>query len=325
MTLMTDRIPDHVHISEREADGTWEDCTWDTGLEWYRLVYDARKPATHAEAQLLRRASGEPATGGSNYGDFARGVKARYGTTIPARISGYSALRAALTPGKVAAISGSMKVFGSTHRLSTYDRNFDGAHAVLLINIDGTLYWCDPEAPTTAAVPVKVTWAEVQLFVSALAGSHVVGKIKRLIQENPVENLTKQLLGYTAYIKPLSNVRAAPHITATKFRTVSTKEAVVLIGTVKGDADPGNAGNTTWYMWFKNGRYEFTAADNIVDLAAPTTGTIGITQQQLDAAVAAAKAELTKTIDAQAATIAELKTENAAASALQSALKAFLV
>jgi hypothetical protein len=284
----------HIHISEREADGSWEDCTWDSGLEWYRLVYDTRKPATHAEAQLLRKASGEPATGGSNMGDLARGIKARYGTTIPARISGFSNLKAALTPGKVAVIQGSMSAFGPDHPLSKYDRNFDGAHALVLANIGGVLLWCDPEAPTTADVPVQVTWTQVEKFVRAFSGQHVVGKVRLLpVPSVPTTGgamsaIVKYLPGYTANIKPASNVRSAPLInTTTKLRTTGTaKEAVVLIGTVKGDVDPAN-GSTEWYMWWKNARYEYTAKDNILDLKSPGIVDDGIDQSDVDAAKAA--------------------------------------
>jgi len=172
---------DHIHISERESDGTWEDCTWDSGLEWYRLVYDARVPATHTEAQLLRMASGEPATGGSNLGNLADGIRRRYGKTVAARLRSFSELRAALTNNRVAVVQGSMRAFAPAHRLSKWQTNFDSSHAVVLINFGGKLLWCDPLAPTSAAVPVEVTWTEVKAYVSAFAGQHLVGPIKNIV------------------------------------------------------------------------------------------------------------------------------------------------
>jgi len=283
----------HVHISEREPDGTFEDCTWDAGLEFYRDAFDPRKPATHAEAQLLRRASGEPATGGSNLTDLRRGIKARYGATIPAAINARNIL-IALHPGDCAIVQGSMSAFGPLHPLSKWDRSFDGGHTVYLARTpDGKLLWCDPEALTTADVPVLVSSADVQKYVSAFAGEAIVAPALQwpaTPKEEAVEPITQYLPGYTANIKPSSNVRTAPHIAATKLRTTTVKEPVLLIGTVKGDVDPGN-GKDVWYMWWSptSKLYEFTALDNIVDLKAPATGVVddGYTKATQDAAVAA--------------------------------------
>lgn len=291
---MTTGLPNHVHISEREADGTWEDCTWDSGLEWFRDCYDPRKPATHAEAQLLRRASGEPATGGSNLGNLADGIRIRYGVTIPARISARTIL-SVLTPGKAAVVQGSMSAFGPTHRLSVYDRNFDGAHAVYIANVGGKYLWCDPEAPTTANVPVEVSAAEITKFVNAFAGQAVVATVRQpatATGASPMYPIIQYLPGHTATIKVNSNIRSEPKIASTKFRTTTAEEKRVLIGTVKGDVDPAN-GSNVWYMWWvqQSARYEFTAKDNVTSVQAPAnTPDDGYTKATQDAAVAAQKA-----------------------------------
>lgn len=293
MTVAVAGMPGHIHISEREADGTWEDCTWDSGLEWYRLCYDPRKPATHAEAQALRAASGEPATGGSNLGDLALGIQRRYGKTIPARVSARTILTV-LTPGKAAVVQGSMSAFGPDHRLSTYDRNFDGAHAVLVANVGGTYWWCDPEAPTSAAVPVKVTAAELTKFVNAFAGQAVVAPMRQAATTgaSPMYPIISYLPGHTATIKVESNIRSEPRIAATKFRTTTAQEKRVLIGTVKGDVDPAN-GSNVWYMWWvqTSARYEFTAKDNVVSVVAPVAADDGYTKATQDAAVAKASTD----------------------------------
>lgn len=262
------------HISEREADGSWEDCTWDSGLEWYRLCFDASRPATHAEAQLLRKAAGEPPTGGSNLGDFREGVAVRYKATLPAAQSGFANLKADLRPGFAAHVQGSMKAFPSTHRLSRWDRGFDGGHAVLIVNVDGILYWCDPLAPETADVPVVVSWDEVERYVRAFAGQYRVARVKTIVKEATVASLTSYLPGYTADIKPLSNIRSLPSGTATKLRTTDGdgEQRVAIVGTVKGTVDPAN-GSDVWYEFFKNGRSEYTAKDNIVNLKAPVVTT----------------------------------------------------
>ena len=276
-------IPGHVHISEREPDGSWEDCTFDSGLEFYRDAIDSTRPATHAEAQAIRAASGKGPTGGADLDDFRKGVAARYHKTLPASISN-KAILTYLTPGMCATVQGSMSAFGPTDPLSKWDRNFDGGHAVYVANVDGTLLWCDPEAPTTAAVPVAITRSQLQKFVNAFAGRAIVAPIKALQKETNVFNLITALPGYTAAVKPQSNIRADSRIAATKFRTVgATAEPVTLVGTVSGDKDPSN-NSTVWYVWWKNGRWEFTAQDNIVNVARPSGG---LTQADVDKAVAA--------------------------------------
>lgn len=286
---------DHIHISEREADGTWEDCTWDSGLEWYRDCIDPRVPATHAEAQLLRRASGEPATGGSNLGDLKRGIKVRYGKDTPALVSNKTIL-AALKPGYASVLQGSMSAFGPDHRLSKFDRNFDGAHAVYLARTPkGNLLWCDPEAPTAADVPVLVTEAEVTKFVNAFAGQAIIAKVRAwtgATTEDTVD-LKTYLPGYTANITPQSNVRSQPRIGATLLHSTGlTKTPAVVIGTTTGDVDPGNGSNIWYALWHEN-RVEYTAKDNITDLKPPAATDDGFTQATQAAAVAKAKTEAT--------------------------------
>jgi len=294
----------HIHISEREPDGSWEDCTWDSGLEFYRDAYDPSKPATHAEAQKLRAASGEPPTGGSNLTNFRHGVHVRYQKTLPLPTPAKRILTD-LKPGYCSTVQGSMSAFGPLHRLSKYDRNFNGAHAIYLARTPGgVLLWCDPEAPTAAAVPVVVSEAEVTQFVNALSGgvALVAPALKWPgVPEDTVEPLTQYLPGWTGTVKPTANIRSAPHITATtKLRVVAAPgEPVVLIGTVKGDVDPDN-GKNIWYLWWKNNRYEYTAMDNIPLLPKPPAGGVddGYTKATQDAAVAAQKAADQAAIDA---------------------------
>jgi hypothetical protein len=193
-------------------------------------------------------------------------------------------------------VQGSMRAFGPDHRLSKYDRNFDGGHAVMCIRLDATdrVWWCDPEAPANVGYNgIWVTKAELKAFVTAFAGTHLV---KAMLPDptpagGDMPALTTYIPGYTALVKPQSNIRSAPIITAsTKLRTTPTSagEPVTLAGTVKGDVDPIN-GSDVWYTWWKNGRWEFTAKDNIVSLSAPTAND-GYTKATQDAAVAAQKA-----------------------------------
>ncbi len=60
MGSMSAQVPGHVHVTEREGDGTWEDCAFVTAVEMMRTSGRSDIPATHAEAERLRAASGLP-------------------------------------------------------------------------------------------------------------------------------------------------------------------------------------------------------------------------------------------------------------------------
>lgn len=296
-------VPTHKHISEREADGSWEDCTWDSGLEFYRDTIDSSVPATHKEAQALRSDSGEPPTGGSNLGDLRRGVAKRYKDDLPPAINAHGII-AALAPNYCAVVQGSMSAFGSRHPLSVYDRNFDGSHAVYIANVGGKYYWCDPEAPTTADVPVTVTAADIQRFVNAFGGDAIVAPIKSLQKESSVD-LKTYTPGATANVKPESNVREEPHIAAKKLHATTTKLPVGVIGTVIGDVDPANGSNIWYVLWHEN-RVEYTAKDNVVDLKpAPTASPA---YPDLSAELTAANQQVAKANEQNAVLFEQAKT-----------------
>lgn len=275
----------HIHVSERQP-GAWIDCTWDSGVEFVRLTHDKSIPATHAEGDALRKASGD-LVGGSSIGDLRRGIKARYGYTAPAAISGFAALWRAMEPGTAAVVQGSMSAFGPSHRLSRFDPNFDGGHAIAAMRLDTTdrAWWCDPEAPAGAYRGEWVTKAELSRFVNAFAGQHIVAPIIGA-QEDNVE-LKTYMPGYTANVKPNSNVRLGPKIGATKVHTTTDKMPVAVIGTVSGDVDPAN-GSNVWYVLWHDNRVEYTAKDNIVNLKPPVVVDDGFTEATQAAAVAEA-------------------------------------
>ena len=92
---------EHVHISEREVahvgpcgfdNARWEDCLWVAAIEFLRATGHPEVPATHDESEELRCASGEPPTGASDFDDVRRGVRARYGLTLPATVTGDAAI-----------------------------------------------------------------------------------------------------------------------------------------------------------------------------------------------------------------------------------------
>lgn len=285
----------HIHISEREPDGSWEDCTFDGGLEFYRDAIDPSVPHTHTEAQAIRAASGKGPTGGANLGDFRKGVAARYHRTLPPAISNKNILTA-LKPGYVGAVQGSMSAFGPTHPLSKWDRNFDGGHLVYLARTPGgVLLWCDPEAPTTADVPVVVSAADVQKFVNAFAGEAIVAPALKWPQATGVpldmRPIIAPRLNWTAVIKAQSNIRVEPIIASAKVRTTTADTTVTqVVGYVKGDVDPAN-GKTDWLGWLEGSEWRFTAIDNVKLLTAPAVADDGYTKATQDAAVAKQKAD----------------------------------
>ncbi len=295
-------LPDwHVHISEREPDGTFEDCTWDSGLEWYRLCYDKSEPATHAEAQALRAASGEPPTGGSNIGDLRRGIAKRYGKSVSLPVSGFSALWTALKPGTAAVVQGSMAAFGPTHPLSKYDRNFDGGHAVCVLRLDATdrVWWCDPEAPLGIGYKgVWVTKAQLKSYVDKIAGQHLVRAILAppvpALVEPDMPNILAYAPGTTIVVRQGSNVRRDPSNNAAPLRVAASSEAWTVIGTVKGEA---LAGTDTWYVRWSNGHYEYLNKNGVTTVGAP------ITASDVSAAVLAAVKPLNEKIAAAKAAL----------------------
>lgn len=279
-------IPTHVHITEREGDGTWEDCTWCSGLEFYRDAFDSSKPATHAEAEALRAASGEPPTGGSNLGDLRRGIKARYGADLPPAINNASIL-AYLKEGYCSVLQGSMVAFPSTSHLSVWDPSFDGGHAVYLARVDGVLLWCDPEAPLGANVPVAVTPAEVTAFVKAFPGQAIVAPIKQAKEAVIMSIATRGLTLTTDYAVNLpagTGVVDAPGGTLIGNFT-GPVDYFGTSGPLKAVRVPTPDGSVIGYTSTAATPYKKAVAPPVVD-------TSPFTQADLDKAVAAEKARL---------------------------------
>jgi hypothetical protein len=213
-----------------------------------------------------------------------------------------------------------MKAFGPTHRLSRFDRNFDAPHNVFVARVDDTdrVWWCDPEAPNPPGPSYQGEWvskSELKQFVDAFKGEYLVAPLTSRPQEADMPPLTSYIPGFTANIRPLQNVRSAPSGSATLLRTIPPKqpEAVVMTGTVKGSVDPAN-GLDVWYTWWKNGRWEYTAKDNVADLTPP--------KGNAPADCSAQDAEVTRlngVVESQAAIIASQKTAIAEAPATERA------
>ena len=181
----------HNHISEREGahiwpdgqqdDSRWEDCTPVATLMWVRLCFRPGAPATHSEAEAIRRVAGEDPLGGTSTDDMLRGIARRYGLTPTnsgfRQVWGTTALFSAMTDGIAAMVQGSMAAFADGHRLRRHDPGFDGAHAVLVVKVGDEWWWDDPLAADTGYRGEKVTTLELAAFANKFAGSHLVAPV----------------------------------------------------------------------------------------------------------------------------------------------------
>lgn len=146
--------------TEREPDGSYEDCTWCTGVMiWNAMNGRTVVPPIRAEYEALRVAGGDgPAEhthDGSNFTQLTNGMMRRYGhAPLEVRGSGFARLWSDLAPGVIAGIAGDM---GSTSvHLRRWDPGFGAngtraAHAAVAIRDDATDYvwWMNPLAPAS--------------------------------------------------------------------------------------------------------------------------------------------------------------------------------
>jgi hypothetical protein len=167
----------HRHVSERESahyweDGrwdnrAWEDCFWDTLVEFVRMTLRPRVPATHDEAEALRTDAGEDTSSGSHSGDGNRGLKRRYGLGPLATHSDVEVLNMPI--GFAAHVSGSMGAFPYGHRLRRHDADFRGFHRSLVFRLAGGWWWCDPLAPYSYSGE-WISRADLAKFMAAFPG-----------------------------------------------------------------------------------------------------------------------------------------------------------
>lgn len=162
----------HVHVSEREPDGSFEDCLWASAVEVLRYG-GLRIPATLAEAEALRKASGEPPTGGSNQGDLWTGIATRY-AVIPHQGIGFGELWENLRPGSAAAVNGKLTAFPTGHTLRRHDPTYTGGHAVAVFRVDAQnrVWWCDPLGPRTGYDGQWASGDQLRLFMAKLDGRY---------------------------------------------------------------------------------------------------------------------------------------------------------
>ncbi len=197
MGSMSAQVPGHVHVTEREGDGTWEDCAFVTAVEMMRTSGRSDIPATHAEAERLRAASGLPEEHtGASIGRVQAGIAARYGLR-PAMTFGWSALLARLVPGTVAVVQGNMHALDD--HWQRWDRPFSSRRQAIhqgyfaRLTSESRGIWCDPLAPANGTyqgewMPLSVLGIYVRAFS---ANGHIV---RSFVSDIPPESSTGEAM-----------------------------------------------------------------------------------------------------------------------------------
>jgi len=135
-----------VFVTETD-EKYWTDCSWCSALMLANEATLNKYPATRAEREALRAASGD-LVGGSNLNDVDRGTKARYGFVFRRAPLTWSAFIVELAPDSGALLQGLYSRLPAHY--IRWDPKFaakgnDSAHAVYIErHRDGKLWWMDP-------------------------------------------------------------------------------------------------------------------------------------------------------------------------------------
>jgi hypothetical protein len=122
-------------------------------------------------------------------------------------VRGWTNLKPRLTVGKVASVSGSMRVFPDGHRLRRHDPNFDDSHCVVVFKLDGLAryWWCDPLAPKGEYRGEWVSESELARYVNGLPfNGHLVGTLPVV---KPSTALQRAIASLRVYISRLARVK----------------------------------------------------------------------------------------------------------------------
>lgn len=237
-------------------------------------------PATLSEALELRYASKD--TGGSNIGNLIDGIAARYHSDVGAKISSesFGNLWSYLTPGKVAAVQGSMGAFPYGHRLRRFDPAFAGAHCVFVARSDNsdTVWWDDPLAPLgTTYLGEVVTKAQLNAFVSQLSGGSSLVAIRK--------DLIVEYAAVTSKVPALIDVLPG----AILYELDGLTKIKSLTGTYKNQLSPFAVGSKRGWFATLGGILRPVLVFGTLNVR-PVVDTSPYTQAAYDAAVAAQKA-----------------------------------
>jgi hypothetical protein len=266
------------HASERENDGSYEDCLPDALVELAR-AYGLAIPSSNREGEALRRAAGYGPTGGTSLEGLQDAFRKRYGVkyeiAMPAKVATVA------RPGRSFAIIGSMAAFGPTHRLSRWQRGFNGFHAWFGARlVDGRWIECDPLAPERVGYFGDViSEAQMQAYYDAAGSTRRIGWLESgtAITGGPNDPVTALLWNPTdAPIGKLTIVGDGHFVldpTGAKNRPVNAGAVFDCYGTARLDkpynAGPGDRQNVYIVSYAKQAYFVIFADASFVPIAAP--------------------------------------------------------
>lgn len=261
-------------VTEREDDGTWEDCTWCSGVMHANALRGRTVfPGTRTEYEGLRvdgdDGPAEKPGDGSNLNQLRAGMLVRYGFAGDLTPNGadWPTVRARLVEGTTAVVQGKMGAFPAGHRLRRWDPTFAGGHAVHVVIENGGPWWQNPEAPAEFQGEA-ISWSELQAFYEALRPAGAACMIGRVGQYPPapapplVPVLIQELPGATVTIGRGARIRSTPEIRSDNVLVNGIPEdrTWTLGRLVRGGTDPQTGRDD----WFQADGIGYTAAGNAV-------------------------------------------------------------
>jgi len=112
-------------------------------------------------------------------------------------------------------------------------------------------------------------WKPWQADTTGFPRTRYIAAMTQVTEDDMPALVPPDILGFTATVKAVRNVRAGPKLTAAIIRTTSAIETWQAIGWVKGDVDPED-GSNLWLMR-SNGQYEYTSHANLASQPADLT------------------------------------------------------
>lgn len=169
-------------VTEANEPPPWTDCTWASGLMAANKASGGKYPSTRAEREALRDASGDH-IGGSNLGNLAAGIHARYGWTLTLDRPAWHTLLLRLARGDGAVVQGDYAKLPKHFqrwdtRFAAKPNAFHAAYAQghdrggnFHLGPDGLpteVFWCDPLGRSDVGTPAGDRYRGEWMPIAAL-------------------------------------------------------------------------------------------------------------------------------------------------------------
>lgn len=183
-------------VTETDENPPWTDCTWASGLMLANKASGGKYPATRAEREALRKASGDH-FGGSNLVDLHDGIERRYHWQLVVDWPSWDQLIARLERGDGAVVQGLYARLPPHFKRwdPAFGRKPDSGHAAYVQGHDrgqnfhrnaaGNLYdvfWNDPLGRSPKGTPpderYRGEWMPVNVLRSFLLGLGTINELK---------------------------------------------------------------------------------------------------------------------------------------------------